>query len=362
MTLPDIAPPLLRWYEQNKRTLPFRTVSTPYRVWVSEIMLQQTRVSAALPYFERFMAELPTVADLAACDPERLHKLWEGLGYYSRVRNLQKAAQIVMEQHGGALPADYDALLKLPGVGAYTAGAIASISFGLPVPAVDGNVLRVFARILNDGRDVTRPDVKKGLTACVMELQPPERPGDYNQALMELGALVCLPGGAPVQRVSLARAVCGPRPGRAGDTARKGAARCKKNAALDRGAGAGYGKPARPAAAAPAKGASGGAVAARAAGGRAQRHTNRAGTGGARRHSPRRGAFDARPACVQPSCVGDGRVCLRRAKLRASAGLRLGRARGSGRSVYTAGRVQGIPSGVEKILVNRPESGYNKRK
>lgn len=122
MTLPDIAPPLLRWYEQNKRTLPFRTVSTPYRVWVSEIMLQQTRVSAALPYFERFMAELPTVADLAACDPERLHKLWEGLGYYSRVRNLQKAAQIVMEQHGGALPADYDALLKLPGVGAYTGG------------------------------------------------------------------------------------------------------------------------------------------------------------------------------------------------------------------------------------------------
>ena len=185
MTLPDIAPPLLRWYEQNKRTLPFRTVSTPYRVWVSEIMLQQTRVSAALPYFERFMAELPTVADLAACDPERLHKLGEGLGYYSRVRNLQKAAQIVMEQHGGALPADYDALLKLPGVGAYTAGAIASISFGLPVPAVDGNVLRVFARILNDGRDVTRPDVKKDLTACVMELQPPERPGDYNQALME---------------------------------------------------------------------------------------------------------------------------------------------------------------------------------
>ena len=198
MTLPDIAPPLLRWYEQNKRTLPFRTVSTPYRVWVSEIMLQQTRVSAALPYFERFMAELPTVADLAACDPERLHKLWEGLGYYSRVRNLQKAAQIVMEQHGGALPADYDALLKLPGVGAYTAGAIASISFGLPVPAVDGNVLRVFARILNDGRDVTRPDVKKDLTACVMELQPPERPGDYNQALMELGALACLPGGAPL--------------------------------------------------------------------------------------------------------------------------------------------------------------------
>ena len=211
MTLPDIAPPLLRWYEQNKRTLPFRTVSTPYRVWVSEIMLQQTRVSAALPYFERFMAELPTVADLAACDPERLHKLWEGLGYYSRVRNLQKAAQIVMEQHGGALPADYDALLKLPGVGAYTAGAIASISFGLPVPAVGGNVLRVFARILNDGRDVTRPDVKKDLTACVMKLQPPERPGDYNQALMELGALVCLPGGAPLCSECPLRGLCAAR-------------------------------------------------------------------------------------------------------------------------------------------------------
>ena len=208
MTLPDIAPPLLRWYEQNKRTLPFRTVSTPYRVWVSEIMLQQTRVSAALPYFERFMAELPTVADLAACDPERLHKLWEGLGYYSRVRNLQKAAQIVMEQHGGALPADYDALLKLPGVGAYTAGAIASISFGLPVPAVDGNVLRVFARILNDGRDVTRPDVKKDLTACVMKLQPPERPGDYNQALMELGAVVCLPNSPPQCLVCPLQGLC----------------------------------------------------------------------------------------------------------------------------------------------------------
>ena len=190
MTLPDIAPPLLRWYEQNKRTLPFRTVSTPYRVWVSEIMLQQTRVSAALPYFERFMAELPTVADLAACDPERLHKLWEGLGYYSRVRNLQKAAQIVMEQHGGALPADYDALLKLPGVGAYTAGAIASISFGLPVPAVDGNVLRVFARILNDGRDVTRPDVKKDLTARAVEPLTPAR-HVFSHLVWEMDGFAC---------------------------------------------------------------------------------------------------------------------------------------------------------------------------
>ena len=198
MTLPDIAPPLLRWYEQNKRTLPFRTVSTPYRVWVSEIMLQQTRVSAALPYFERFMAELPTVADLAACDPERLHKLWEGLGYYSRVRNLQKAAQIVMEQHGGALPADYDALLKLPGVGAYTAGAIASISFGLPVPAVDGNVLRVAARLTGDGGNVLEPKVRAAYRQAMADIMPYDRPGDFNQALMDLGAAVCLPGGKPL--------------------------------------------------------------------------------------------------------------------------------------------------------------------
>ena len=198
MTLPDIAPPLLRWYEQNKRTLPFRTVSTPYRVWVSEIMLQQTRVSAALPYFERFMAELPTVADLAACDPERLHKLWEGLGYYSRVRNLQKAAQIVMEQHGGALPADYDALLKLPGVGAYTAGAIASISFGLPVPAVDGNVLRVAARLTGDSRNVLDSKVRAAFRQAMADTMPQDRPGDFNQALMDLGAAVCLPNGKPL--------------------------------------------------------------------------------------------------------------------------------------------------------------------
>ncbi len=198
MTLPNIAPPLLRWYQQHQRVLPFRTDPSPYHVWVSEIMLQQTRMSAALPYYERFMDALPTVSDLAACKQERLYKLWEGLGYYSRARNLQKAAQIIVEQYGGHLPDDYNALLKLPGIGAYTAGAIASICFDLPVPAVDGNVLRVFSRLLNDSRDVLRPEVKKDLTEHVRALQPPECPGDYNQALMELGALVCLPGGAPL--------------------------------------------------------------------------------------------------------------------------------------------------------------------
>lgn len=197
MKLPDIASPLLRWYEQNQRALPFRSDPTPYHVLVSEIMLQQTRMTAAVPYYERFIRELPTIAALAACEQERLYKLWEGLGYYSRARNLQKAAQTIMEKYNGQMPPDYKALLALPGVGAYTAGAISSICFGLPVPAVDGNVLRVFARLLNDSRDMMRPDVKKEMTAYVQTLQPPQRPGDYNQALMELGALICLPGGAP---------------------------------------------------------------------------------------------------------------------------------------------------------------------
>ena len=136
----DIAQPLLRWFDENKRILPFRTQKTPYRVWVSEATPQQTRVAAVLPYYERFMQALPTVQALAACPPEKLAKLWEGLGYYSRARNLQKAAQAVVEQHGGELPANYEALRALPGIGDYTAGAVASLAFGLPCVAVDGNV------------------------------------------------------------------------------------------------------------------------------------------------------------------------------------------------------------------------------
>lgn len=194
----NISPALLNWFYANHRILPFRSDPTPYHVWLSEIMLQQTRVSAALPYYERFLAALPDIPALAACEEEKLHKLWEGLGYYSRVRNLQKAAKIVCEQYGGDLPADYDALRALPGIGDYTAGAIASISFGLPVPAVDGNVLRVFSRLYNDDRLITDPKVKREFTARVMEHQPPAAPGDYNQALMELGALVCVPNGAPL--------------------------------------------------------------------------------------------------------------------------------------------------------------------
>ena len=204
----NIAPALLDWFYKNRRILPFREDPTPYHVWLSEVMLQQTRVSAVLPYYERFLAALPDIPALAACDEEKLHKLWEGLGYYSRVRNLQKAAKIVCEQYGGQLPADYAALRALPGIGDYTAGAIASISFGIPVPAVDGNVLRVFSRLYNDPGVITDPKVKKAFTARVMEHQPQEKAGDYNQALMELGALVCVPNGAPLCDVCPLAGLC----------------------------------------------------------------------------------------------------------------------------------------------------------
>ncbi len=186
--LPPIAVPLLAWYRANRRALPFREDPTPYHVWVSEIMLQQTRMTAVLPYYTRFLAAL------AAAPEARLHKLWEGLGYYSRVRNMQRAAQQVVENWGGQLPADYAALLSLPGIGAYTAGAIASIAFGLPQVAVDGNVLRVFSRLLASSADITLPETKKFLSREVARQQPVDAPGDYNQALMELGALVCVPG------------------------------------------------------------------------------------------------------------------------------------------------------------------------
>ena len=205
-----IAQPLLHWFWANHRVLPFRSDPTPYHVWVSEIMLQQTRVAAAVPYYERFVQELPDIPALAACEEERLLKLWEGLGYYSRVRNLQKAARIVCEQYGGQLPGNLAALKKLPGIGDYTAGAIASIGFGIPAPAVDGNVLRVFARLYNDEGDIMQPAVKAATTQKVMAQQPIEAPGDFNQALMELGALVCTPGqpdcaACPLQALCLGR-------------------------------------------------------------------------------------------------------------------------------------------------------------
>lgn len=192
-----IARPLVEWYEENKRTLPWRGVKDPYRVWVSEIMLQQTRVAAVLPYYRRWMDELPTVEALAAVSEERLMKLWQGLGYYSRARNLQKAARMIVEELGGVFPETYEGLLRLPGVGDYTAGAVASIAFGQPVPAVDGNALRVAARVADIREDIMDPKVRRRFRALLEEAVPRDNPGQFNQAVMDLGATVCLPNGPP---------------------------------------------------------------------------------------------------------------------------------------------------------------------
>ena len=190
--------PLLGWYEKNKRDLPWRRDASPYRVWVSEIMLQQTRVETVKPYFERFVRELPDVRALAECQEGKLLKLWEGLGYYCRVRNMQKAAAILVRDYGGEFPQDYEKLLELPGIGRYTAGAVASIAFGSPVPAVDGNVLRVLMRFADDSSDIASQVVKRRAEAVIQAAMPEENPGEFNQALMELGALVCLPNGGAV--------------------------------------------------------------------------------------------------------------------------------------------------------------------
>ena len=200
--------PLLAWYNLNGRTLPWRSVVTPYRTWVSEIMLQQTRVGAVIPYFERFMEELPDVAALAAVSEERLLKLWEGLGYYSRARNLQTAAKIVVSDFGGALPQSYHALLSLPGIGEYTAAAIASINFSEPVAAVDGNLLRVAARVSGCGEDIMDAKVRRLFRQRLDAAIDANRPGAYNQAMMDLGATVCLPNGAPKCEICPARMMC----------------------------------------------------------------------------------------------------------------------------------------------------------
>ncbi len=196
-SLADIPEALLKWYDVNKRRLPWRENPTPYRVWISEIMLQQTKVEAVKPYFDRFMERLPDVRALAEISEEGLLKLWEGLGYYSRARNLRQAALRIMES-GGRMPENYSALLKLPGIGSYTAGAIASIAYREPVPAVDGNVLRVLSRIRGDDRNISDPRVKTAVEQELRQFMPKDRPGDFNQALMELGACVCVPNRAPM--------------------------------------------------------------------------------------------------------------------------------------------------------------------
>ena len=200
--------PLLEWFRDNARRLPWRDESTPYHVWLSEIMLQQTRVAAVLDYYNRFLAEAPDAAALAALPEDRLMKLWQGLGYYSRARNLQKAARVIVERYGGQFPADYAAVRALPGVGDYTAGAICSIAFGQAVPAVDGNVLRVYARLCGDEDDITALPMKKKVTQAIERVIPVRAAGAFNQALMELGATVCLPNGAPLCARCPARGFC----------------------------------------------------------------------------------------------------------------------------------------------------------
>lgn len=192
-----MTPFLLEWFHKQARILPWRTEPKSYYVWVSEIMLQQTRVEAVKPYFSRFIQTLPDIPALAKCEEEVLLKLWEGLGYYNRVRNLQKAAKIIVERYQGELPADYEELLSLPGIGSYTAGAIASIAYGIPVPAVDGNVLRVMARLTESYEDITKASTKKLTEELLKEHMPKMDAGAFNQAMMEIGAIVCLPNGEP---------------------------------------------------------------------------------------------------------------------------------------------------------------------
>jgi len=254
----QIQEPLLKWFEENARVLPWRehpfpvsghdatamlreydamvtplnfacitapsgnTVGTmqseqapssakadrAYAVWVSEIMLQQTRVEAVKPYYLRFMDALPDIRALAECPEDALLKLWEGLGYYSRVRNMQKAAIVVMEKHNGRLPVKYEELLTLPGIGSYTAGAIASIAYGQAVPAVDGNVLRVMTRITENAEDISKQAVKKSVEDALRAVMPQACPGTFNQALMELGALICVPNGAPLCEDCPVRHLC----------------------------------------------------------------------------------------------------------------------------------------------------------
>ena len=203
-SLPEL---LLPWYRKNRRDLPWRADRDPYHIWLSEIMLQQTRVEAVKGYYARFLSALPSIEALSACEDDILHKLWEGLGYYSRVRNLKKAAQVIMEQYDGIFPRKYEEVIRLPGIGEYTAGAICSISFGQQVPAVDGNVLRVMSRLCNDTAPIDLPETKGKVRQLLLSIYP-EEAGDFTQSLMELGATVCGPNRKPDCENCPCSAVC----------------------------------------------------------------------------------------------------------------------------------------------------------
>ncbi|SFT54561.1 A/G-specific DNA-adenine glycosylase [Selenomonas sp. GACV-9] len=198
--LPDLIKPLLTWYRRqaNDRQLPWRLEPTPYHTWLSEIMLQQTRAATVIPYYERFLTALPDIAALAAVSDDTLMKLWQGLGYYSRARNLKKAAKVITAEYGGELPQEHKALLALPGIGRYTAGAIGSIAWGKPWPAVDGNVLRVITRVLACPEDIMAARTRTAIeTALAPHYPSGTDASDLNQAFMDLGATICLPHGAP---------------------------------------------------------------------------------------------------------------------------------------------------------------------
>ena len=193
-----ICEPLLEWYAAHRRDLPWRHTDDPYRIWISEVMLQQTRVEAVKDYYARFLRELPDVRSLAECPHDRLMKLWEGLGYYSRARNLQAAARTVMEEYGGAMPRTFSELKKLKGIGDYTARAIASIAFGEAQAVVDGNVLRVYTRLTAWDADIALPATRAAVQEALNAVIPADNAGDFNQAMMELGATVCVPNGPPL--------------------------------------------------------------------------------------------------------------------------------------------------------------------
>lgn len=194
--LEEIVKPLLEWYQKSQRILPWREDKNPYHVWLSEIMLQQTRIEAVKEYYTRFLVELPTLQDLAEVKEEKLLKLWEGLGYYNRARNLKKAGQKIMQEYDGKMPKKYEDILTLPGIGEYTAGAISSICFNERVLAIDGNVLRVISRILASKKDILLPATKKEIAKKLEKIIPKEA-GNFNEALMELGETICLPNGKP---------------------------------------------------------------------------------------------------------------------------------------------------------------------
>lgn len=201
--------PIIEWYQKNRRPLPWRKEGKrdPYVIWVSEIMLQQTRIEAVKPYYERFLKELSTIQELAKVEENKLLKLWEGLGYYNRAKNLKKAAQIIEKEYDGKMPKHYEELIRLPGIGEYTAGAISSIAYNEPVPAVDGNVLRVISRVVASKRDILDRKVKKEFTDELKEIMP-EQAGDFNEGLMELGELICIPNGEPLCKQCPLKEIC----------------------------------------------------------------------------------------------------------------------------------------------------------